>query len=89
MFGSIPIWKAVIEPTGPVSCEVFSLQSAAYVARKMVGSGQKVIALTDGELTIEGDELRALLKDPNAIHMFNSKLYDSSMTYTLGTGLRV
>ena len=83
----IPIWTAVIDPTGTVSCQVGSLDSAAYAARKMADAGQKVVALTDGEITIEGDDLSALLEDPTAIHMHNSKLYDSRVTYKLGTGL--
>ena len=88
MLQGIQIWQAVIDPTGPVSCEAFSLKSAAYVAKTMADAGEKVVALTDGEITIEGDDLRALLNNHGAIHMNNSKLYDCSMTYTLGSGLR-
>jgi hypothetical protein len=77
----------VIDPTGPVSCDVVSLESAALVAKRMVDAGHNVIALTDGEITIEGDDLKALLEDPAAIHMHNSQLYDSRKPYQLGSGL--
>jgi hypothetical protein len=85
---SIPIWQAVIDPSGSISCQVVSLESAAAVAKRMTDAGQRVIALTDGEITIEGDDLRALLADPDAIHMHNGKLYDSRITYKLGAGLQ-
>lgn len=88
MQNCIPIWEAVVDPTGTISCGVISLQSAAVVAKRMVDAGQQVVALTDGEITIEGDDLRALLIDPSAIHMDNGKLYDSRETYKLGTSFR-
>ena len=84
----IAIWQAVVDETGPVSCNAISLSSAAHTARKMADASQKVIALTDGEIKIEGEDLAALLENPHAIHMHNSKLYDSGMTYKLGSGLR-
>lgn len=89
MKNSIPIWDAIVDPTGPISCGVISLPSAAVVAKRMVDAGQQVVGLTDGEITIEGDDLRALLIDPDAIHMNNGKLYDSRITYKLGTSFRV
>jgi hypothetical protein len=77
MLQGIPIWQAVIDSSGPVSCEAISLQSAASAAKRMADAGQKVVALTDGENTIEGEQFRVLLENPNAIHMFGGKLYRS------------
>ncbi len=77
MLQGIPIWEVVSDSTGPVSCHVVSLQSAAVAAKRMADAGQKVVALTDGEITIDGARFLALLENPDAIHMFNGKLYDS------------
>ncbi len=78
MLLNIPVWEAVIDGGPAVSCEAVSLQSAAIVAACMIAKGQKVIALTDGEITIDGERFRKLMADPNAIHMHAGKLYDSS-----------
>lgn len=79
----IPIWQALLEDGTTVSCNTFSLQSAAVAIRALSISGKNVAGLTDGELVIKGRFLDMLLADPNAIHMHNSKLYDSSAELTL------